>query len=155
MSETDKWWQIDEEEEISITKMDVHICTICSKEFSSDRALKQHLRDKHGHEEEFKNKKGIMGSNQSGRITNYILGAFLFFFGLPFTLVPFMMLSDGVIDPDYPFESLFMIVFSIPFLMAGLFVQWIGLRVMRGTMEWWKGSVESGDLDFWERHDHL
>tara|TARA_B100000123_G_scaffold269210_1_gene244928 strand:+ start:155 stop:622 length:468 start_codon:yes stop_codon:yes gene_type:complete len=155
MSETDKWWQIDKEEEISITKMDVHTCTICSKEFSSDRALKQHNRDKHGHEEEFKNKKGIMGPNQNGRITNYILGAFLFFFGLPFTLVPFMMLSDGVIDPDYPFESLFMIVFSIPFLMAGLFVQWIGLRVMRGTMEWWKGSVESGDLDFWERHDHL
>ena len=155
MSETDKWWQIDKEEEISITKMDVHTCTICSKEFSSDRALKQHLRDKHGHEEEFKNKKGIMGPKQNGRIINYILGAFLFSFGLPFTLVPFMMLSDGVIDPDYPFESLFMIVFSIPFLMAGLFVQWIGLRVMRGTMEWWKGSVESGDLDFWERHDHL
>ena len=134
MSETDKWWQIDKEEEISITKMDVHICTICSKEFSSDRALKQHHRDKHGHEEEFKNKKGIMGPKQNGRIINYILGAFLFFFGLPFTLVPFMMLSDGVIDPDYPFESLFMIVFSIPFLMAGLFVQLFGLKVISGRV---------------------
>ena len=132
MSETDKWWQIDKEEEISITKMDVHICTICSKEFSSDRALKQHHRDKHGHEEEFKDKKGITGPKQNGRIINYILGAFLFFFGLPFTLVPFMMLSDGVIDPDYPFESLFMIIFSIPFLMAGLFVQFFGLKIISG-----------------------
>ena len=65
-------------------------------------------------------------------IISAILGAFLFLFGLPFTLVPFMMLSDGVIDPDYPFESLFMIVFSIPFLMAGLFVQILGLKVIRG-----------------------
>ena len=73
-----------------------------------------------------------MGPKQNGRIINYILGAFLFFFGLPFTLVPFMMLSDGVIDPDYPFESLFMIVFSIPFLMAGLFVQLFGLKVISG-----------------------
>ena len=132
MSGTDKWWQIDKEEEISITKMDVHICTICSKGFSSDRALKQHLRDKHGHEEEFKNKKGIIGPKQDGRIVNAILGAFFFFFGLPFTLVPFMMLSDGAIDTDYPFESLFMIVFSIPFLMAGLFVQFLGLKVISG-----------------------
>ena len=139
MSGTDKWWQIDKEEEISITKMDVHICTTCSKEFSSDRALKQHHRDKHGHEEDFKikkedfkNKKGIMGPKQDGRIVSAILGAMFFFFGLPFTLVPFMMLSDGVIDPDYPFESLFMIVFSIPFLMAGLFVQFFGLKIISG-----------------------
>ena len=135
MSETDKWWQIDKEEEISITKKDVHICTVCSKGFSSDRALKQHLRDKHGHEEEFKNKKGITGSNQNSRIINYFVGAFMFFFGLPFTLVPFMMLSNGVIDPDYPFESLFMIVFSIPFLMAGLFVQLFGLKVISGRVK--------------------
>ena len=141
MSGTDKWWQIDKEEEISITKMDVHICTICSKGFSSDRALKQHHRDKHGHEEDFKNKKedfknkkGIMGPKQDGRIVSAILGVVLFFFGLPFTLVPFMMLSVGAIDPDYPFESLFMIVFSIPFLMAGLFVQFFGLKIISGGM---------------------
>ena len=47
-----------------------------------------------------------------GRIGSMFFGLFLFFFGLPFTLVPFMMLSDGVIDPDYPFESLFMIIFQ-------------------------------------------
>ena len=134
MSGTDKWWQIDKEEEISITKMNVHICTTCSKEFSSDRALKQHHRDKHGHEEDFKNKKGTMGPKQDGRIVDAILGAFFFFFGLPFTLVPLMMLSWGEIDPDYPFESLFMIVFSIPFLMAGLFVQFFGLKIISGGM---------------------
>ena len=67
-----------------------------------------------------------------GRIGSMFVGLFLFFFGLPFTLVPFMMLSDGVIDPDYPFESLFMIVFSIPFLMAGLFVQFFGLKIISG-----------------------
>ena len=67
-----------------------------------------------------------------GRIGSMFFGLFLFFFGLPFTLVPFMMLSDGVIDPDYPFESLFMIVFSIPFLMAGLLVQFFGLKMISG-----------------------
>ena len=97
--------------------------------------MKQHHRDKHGHEEEYKNKKGIIGSKQDGRIVNAILGAFFLFFGLPFTLVPFMMLSVGAIDPDYPFESLFMIVFSIPFLMAGLFVQFFGLKVISGGVK--------------------
>ena len=70
-----------------------------------------------------------------GRIGSMFSGLFLFFFGLPFTLVPFMMLSDGVIDPDYPFESLFMIVFSIPFLMAGLFVLLFGLKVISGGVK--------------------
>ena len=73
-----------------------------------------------------------MGEETVGRIGSMFFGLFLFFFGLPFTLVPFMMLSDGVIDPDYPFESLFMIVFSIPFLMAGLFVQFFGLKMISG-----------------------
>jgi len=69
-----------------------------------------------------------------GRIGSMFFGLFLFFFGLPFTLVPFMILSDGVIDPDYPFESLFMIVFTIPFLMAGLLVQFFGLSMIRGGL---------------------
>ena len=67
------------------------------------------------------------------RIGSIIFGSFLFFFGLPFTLVPFMLFSDGVIDINYPFESLFMIAFSIPFLMAGLFVQFLGLSAMMST----------------------
>ena len=69
-----------------------------------------------------------------GRIRSMFFGLFLFFFGLIFTLVPFMMLSDGIIDPDYPFESLFMLIFSIPFLMAGLFVQFFGLSMISGGL---------------------
>ena len=68
------------------------------------------------------------------RIGSMFFGLFLFFFGLPFTLVPLMMLSWGEIDPDYPFESLLMIIFSIPFLMAGLFVQLLGLKVISGRV---------------------
>ena len=67
-----------------------------------------------------------------GRIGSMFSGLFLFFFGLPFTLVPLMMLSWGAIDPAYPFESLFLIIFSIPFLMAGLLVHFFGLSMIRG-----------------------
>jgi len=66
------------------------------------------------------------------RIGSIFFGLFLFFFGLPFTLVPLMMLSWGEIDPDYPFESLFMIIFTIPFLMAGLVVQFLALSMISG-----------------------
>ena len=68
------------------------------------------------------------------RIGSMFFGLFLFFFGLPFTLVPFMMLSWGEIDPDYPFESLGMIIFSIPFLMAGLAVNFLGLSMRSGGL---------------------
>ena len=73
------------------------------------------------------------------RIGSMFFGLLLFFFGLPFTLVPLMMLSWGEIDPDYPFESLGMIIFSIPFLMAGLAVNFFGLSIV------WGGLV--GDSD--------
>ena len=68
------------------------------------------------------------------RIGSMFFGLLLFFFGLPFTLVPLMMLSWGEIDPDYPFESLFAIIFSIPFLMAGLFVNYLGLSMIMGGL---------------------
>ena len=68
------------------------------------------------------------------RIGSMFFGLFLFFFGLPFTLVPLMMLSWGEIDPDYPVESLFMIIFSIPFLMAGLAVNFLGLSMISGGL---------------------
>ena len=68
------------------------------------------------------------------RIGSMFFGVFLFFFGLPFTLVPLMMLSWGEIDPDYPFESLGMIIFSIPFLMAGLAVNFLGLSMISGGL---------------------
>ena len=68
------------------------------------------------------------------RIGSMFFGLFLFFFGLPFTLTPFMFLSEGVIDPDYPFESLFMIAFTIPFLIVGLFIQFFGLSMIWGGL---------------------
>ena len=68
------------------------------------------------------------------RIGSMFFGLLLFFFGLPFTLVPLMMLSWGEIDPDYPFESLGMIIFSIPFLMAGLAVNFLGLSMISGGL---------------------
>ncbi|DAC44597.1 MAG TPA: hypothetical protein HA315_01615 [Candidatus Thalassarchaeaceae archaeon] len=67
----------------------------------------------------------------TNRIAPVFMGIFLFFFGLPFTLVPFMIFLDGAIDPSYPFAALFMIAFVIPFLMAGLFVQFMGLSMIR------------------------
>ncbi len=73
------------------------------------------------------------------RIGSMFFGLLLFFFGLPFTLVPLMMLSWGAIDPDYPFESLFAIIFSIPFLMAGLAVNFLGLSML------WGGLVGASD----------
>ena len=74
------------------------------------------------------------------RIGSVIFGSFLFFFGLPFTLVPFMVLGEqGMLDPDYPFQSLFMVAFTIPFLLAGLFVQFLGLSaimsIFRSTID--------------------
>ena len=94
-------------------------------------------------------------SKKRPTILGLIMGVFFFFFfGLFFTLTPFFFYQMGMLNSDEPFTSLLFFAFSIPFMMIGLFFQWIGLRVMRGTMEWWKGSVESGDLDFWERHDH-
>ena len=81
-----------------------------------------------------------MEEETMGRIVQMFFGLFLFFFGLPFTLVPLMMLSWGAIDPDYPFESLFMIIFSIPLLMAGLLVQFFGLSMIRGGL---RGTMDT------------
>ena len=75
-----------------------------------------------------------MEGETMGRIMQMFFGLFLFFFGLPFTLTPFMILGDGVIDPAYPFESLFIIVFTIPFLMAGLAVNFLGLSMISGGL---------------------
>lgn len=65
------------------------------------------------------------------KIPQILGGIFLFCFGLPFTLVPFIMFFDGAIDPAYPGESLFLIAFSLPFLLAGLAVQSMGLAAIR------------------------
>ena len=63
------------------------------------------------------------------RIGQIIGGVFAFFFGLPFTLAPFMILGEVSLGIDNLFESVFMIGFAIPFLLAGLGVQFIGLQV--------------------------
>lgn len=72
-----------------------------------------------------------MDDSLTNRIAPVFMGIFLFFFGLPFTLVPFMIFLDGAIDPSYPFAAIFMIAFTIPFLMAGLLVQFMGLSMIR------------------------
>ncbi|MDG1533863.1 MAG: hypothetical protein P8Q35_05450 [Candidatus Thalassarchaeaceae archaeon] len=64
------------------------------------------------------------------RVVSIFSGLFFMSFGLPFALVPFMMISDGVIDPDYPFESLFMLAFSSPFFLAGTGIMYMGARVV-------------------------
>lgn len=91
----------------------------------------------------------ILGATQmdlestGNRIGSIIFGLFFFFFGLPFTLVPFMILGDGMLDPDYPFETLFMIAFTIPFLIAGLFVQFIGLSAIMAAF---RSPVDPGSI---------
>tara|TARA_B100001175_G_scaffold219674_1_gene186941 strand:- start:914 stop:1618 length:705 start_codon:yes stop_codon:yes gene_type:complete len=67
------------------------------------------------------------------RIGQIIGGVFLFFFGLPFTLVPFMILGD-MRGPDAGLsETIFLTAFSIPFLLAGLLVQFLGLGSILGA----------------------
>ena len=54
-----------------------------------------------------------------------VLGIFLLCFGMPFTLVPVLILP--VAFGDSLFMSIFIVCFSIPFLLAGLFVQAYGM----------------------------
>lgn len=53
-----------------------------------------------------------------------ISGVFLFLFGFPFTLVPFMILPN-VYGEEMMF-NVFMFCFTLPFLCAGLLVQTLG-----------------------------
>ena len=106
-----------------------------------------------------KEMKGRMGLNQEGRIGEIFMGAVIFFFALPFTLMPFFFYQlEGLANNT--FELIFFYAFSIPFMMVGLLFQWIGLRMMRGTMERGEGSVyyeshstgisTSEHMDFWD-----
>ena len=65
------------------------------------------------------------------RIGPIVGGIFFFCFGLPFTLVPFMMFSDGVFELENPVFTVFMIAFSLPFLLAGLSLNLMGLGMIR------------------------
>tara|TARA_B100001027_G_scaffold170725_1_gene122210 strand:- start:357 stop:1022 length:666 start_codon:yes stop_codon:yes gene_type:complete len=94
-----------------------------------------------------------MESNGTGiRIGQIIFGVFLFFFGLPFTLVPFMILGPVSLGIDNLFESLFLIGFSIPFLLAGLGVQFLGLSAIFG---WIKSEVEPDAKSITEHPDKI
>jgi len=71
-------------------------------------------------------------------------GTFLFFFGLPFTLVPVMMWgtifgvgSTGM--EEEPVGLLIALCFPIPFAMAGLAVQFFGIKAFRVGL---KGETE-------------
>ena len=68
------------------------------------------------------------------RIGQIIFGVILFFFGLPFTLSPFIILGEVSLGIDNLFESVFMIGFAIPFLLVGLGVQFIGLAAIFGWL---------------------
>ena len=61
-------------------------------------------------------------------------GLFFFCFGLPFTLVPFMMFSDGTFRLEDPVFTVFMIAFSLPFLLAGLSLNLMGLGMIRWAL---------------------
>ena len=85
-------------------------------------------------------------------------GTFLFFFGLPFTLVPVMMWgtilgvgSTGM--EEEPVGFLIALCFPIPFAMAGLAVQFLGVKSVRAGL---KGETEEdgSDLHFLSGTDH-
>ena len=77
------------------------------------------------------------------RIGQIIGGVFLFFFGLPFTLVPFMILGD-MRGPDAGLsETIFLTAFSIPFLLAGLLVQFMGLATILGAF---RSTIDPGSI---------
>ena len=64
------------------------------------------------------------------RLGSAIFGIFLVCFGMPFTLVPFILLPD-ILSIGELLASIFLICFTIPFLLAGLFVQYLGVSAIR------------------------
>lgn len=108
------------------------------------------------------------------KIGTILVGLFFFCFGLPFTMVPFMMLSDGAFDIDYLGVSIFMLAFASPFFLAGIGMNFMGLRMISraiitsedsmmnndtvpiSTLEEWEGmnmDVEVGPI--WSHEDYL
>ena len=66
------------------------------------------------------------------RITQFFGGVFLFFFGLPFTLVPFLIFGEFRGMDAGLSETIFLTAFAIPFFLVGLLVQFMGLSAMFG-----------------------
>ena len=77
------------------------------------------------------------------RITKLIGGVFLFFFGLPFTLVPFLILGDMRGMDAGLFEIIFLTAFAIPFLLAGLLVQFGGLSLILSAF---RSPIDPGSI---------
>ena len=59
-----------------------------------------------------------------------IFGLFLLAFGMPFTLVPVFIFGDSTID-IFSLPGLFVGLFCIPFVFAGLGVQYLGISMIR------------------------
>ncbi len=73
------------------------------------------------------------------------MGLFLFSFGMPFTLTPLMIFGDVGASYMDPFELLFLCAFTLPFLLAGLGVQYMGIRtILMGI----RGEVTTPDAKF-------
>jgi hypothetical protein len=64
---------------------------------------------------------GITVFEPTQRLGSILSGIFLICFGMPFTLVPFLILPP--IFGESVMLSIFVICFSLPFLFAGLMVQ--------------------------------
>ena len=70
-----------------------------------------------------------MGDSPSARMMGALFGFFLMAFGMPFTFVPLLIFGDGSMEL-VSFAGLFMVLFTIPFVVAGLFVQFIGFSMI-------------------------
>ena len=131
------------------------VCPHCHKSVVA-KGMRRHiaLACKMAPPEIRKKMRGRMGLTGS-RIVSAILGALAFFFGLPFTLTPFLLYQVGksMFNSTEIFILLLLIPVAILFLMFGLFIQYKGLveGIMRGN---WEISSQAPDLDHWDRHGH-
>ena len=65
------------------------------------------------------------------RLGTGLMGLFLMCFGMPFTLVPVMILPDVFSSPGGFFLTVFLFCFTVPFFLAGLAVQYAGFKALR------------------------
>ena len=86
------------------------------------------------------------------RIWSIIGGVFLFFFGLPFTLVPYMILGEMRGTDAGLSESIFLTAFSVPFLLEGLGFQFLGLSAIFG---WINSEVKPDAKSITEHPDKI
>ena len=69
-----------------------------------------------------------------------ITGLFLMCFGTPFTLVPFLILPD-IMSANSIGPTIFALCFTIPFVIAGLAVQYAGYVSLRLALFPKSGSI--------------